>query len=679
MDTRSFNPANFLHAVRMNQLDIVKLYVDKPDALPYLGNVDDYRDVQDNPLYEAARLGHKEIAEYLIATFPQLCPQTIIKKALKYPVFDANIEMVELLFGFLEDKNAQFLAEHMFFPYISSESYQNEEDSKQNKRTVCLQFLLDHGASPNSRTMLNSFLTGAIQSHNIAAVRLLLARGVTITTEGPHCDLSAVAMACNIGITELILTSLQPLKPEYLSELVSCAAYRDSIEMVDLLVRYGAHLGNTKLLKSACNHRRSQILSDLLAKYRSHFSDADIKEAIHEAVFNTSPGMLELLYAQLDNPDANEFVNDLFFDAGRGVIDCLQFLLARGLNPDGKTRGDHTLLELAALRNNTRAVEVLLAANANPNVAKDELPLIYAVNHRNFRMVELLLWHDANADVSSREKNEKAIDIARRRRFVDIADLLAKHLPLQADTMMVDETKPDQTNHLYIKCKVGLFAFSIIGVTAGGFCFMKDKPQLLKKLPVRFKANCNFAALKDLFADMSQIHGHNDEAHSLSYDAAEKIEERWYSSVDFGFDSEEKGFKEFRETEFYYDCSDLNEEVVLRAIELITAQYCKKLDAFSKLSEKDSGDDLPKDLDEDFMDDPQFSDSPPDDPTSPLGEGFFMDTAYVITKALMDSLPKPVPQPSALVRNSLLQRPPTASFLCLDSDEEEEVFKMDMT
>lgn len=81
-------------------------------------------------------------------------------------------------------------------------------------------------------------------------------------------------------------------------------------------------------------------------------------------------------------------------------VESLRLALDTGADPDGKLPDGHTPLTAAALRNNTRMVDLLLSRGANPRKANGRgvTALSYASQAGNLRAVKLLLDYGANPD-----------------------------------------------------------------------------------------------------------------------------------------------------------------------------------------------------------------------------------------------------------------------------------------
>lgn len=109
--------------------------------------------------------------------------------------------------------------------------------------------------------------------------------------------------------------------------------------------------------------------------------------------------------AELLNLSSAEGFTPLGLAAFFGQVEALEFLLSRGAEIDlvMDSRNRNTALDAAAAANELRAVEVLLAHGADPNIqaAGGYSPLHKAANHGNVAMVKLLLSKGARKDVKA--------------------------------------------------------------------------------------------------------------------------------------------------------------------------------------------------------------------------------------------------------------------------------------
>lgn len=123
----------------------------------------------------------------------------------------------------------------------------------------------------------------------------------------------------------------------------------------------------------------------------------------------------------------------------RGVkenkIDLINNALGRGADINRSLGSDCTVLDIASHSGFEDIVKLLLIAKADPNrefvgmtatrndiVLERETALMLASNKGSKNIVELLL--NANADPSVKYLDETAIDIARKRRFNEIEEIL---------------------------------------------------------------------------------------------------------------------------------------------------------------------------------------------------------------------------------------------------------------
>ena len=72
----------------------------------------------------------------------------------------------------------------------------------------------------------------------------------------------------------------------------------------------------------------------------------------------------------------------------------LRMLLKKGFDPNYGGEGyadDYFPMLMAAKKNDLKAMQIMLQAGGNPNLARDTTPLLHAIRHRNQTMIHLLM------------------------------------------------------------------------------------------------------------------------------------------------------------------------------------------------------------------------------------------------------------------------------------------------
>jgi uncharacterized protein len=270
-------------------------------------------------------------------------------------------------------------------------------------------------------------LTGCVASRPSTQADL-----VSLITSG---DAAAVAAALRAGAN--------PNQHDMRFNPLRMAADRGDIAIVEMLVEAGARV-NERPGAFLLGHRPSALCTAIVGHHRdvvvyllAHGADPEIcddngRTALHFAAMVGTPGMIGDVLARGADLQARDPYGEtaISFAARVGTDDAVRNvaeLIARGLSVNTRDRWKRTPLHWAAEAGKVAAVEMLLAAGAEPDpaAADGETPLWPAAAAGRADIVAVLLRAGANPN-AMRQKLGSAVDVARRNGHEDVVALLVR-------------------------------------------------------------------------------------------------------------------------------------------------------------------------------------------------------------------------------------------------------------
>ena len=224
-------------AARAGNAEIVKLLIDN-------GAPNDVQNgKQDTPLHEAVRNGNTEIVKLLIDHGADVDVQN---RKQDTPLHDAvrtgNVEVVKPLI----ERGA---------PVDVQNKIQDTplHEAVRNGNVEIVKLLIEHGASVGVQNKTQDTpLHEAVRAGNVEIVKLLIQHGASVGVQNrkQHTPLHEAASSGSIECARLLLPKVETIdlnaKGKDRKTPLSIAIYKEDIEMLELLIEWGAPLCNTK-------------------------------------------------------------------------------------------------------------------------------------------------------------------------------------------------------------------------------------------------------------------------------------------------------------------------------------------------------------------------------------------------------------------------------------------------
>jgi len=199
--------------------------------------------------------------------------------------------------------------------------------------------------------------------------------------------------------------------------LIEAAKYTDT-EIIKLLIDAGANTNNINIqnnngdtaLMYASHNNNPEIVKMLLDNDANpNIQDQDGNTALIWAAKHT---YIDIVFVKGGNPDIQKEKTAFNLAAIRNNTKIVQMLLDKGANPDIQNIKGKTALIKAAKYNNIEIVQILLDKDANPNIQNNEgdTALIWAVRNHNPEIVQILLGEGANLDIQNRDGRTALIE-----------------------------------------------------------------------------------------------------------------------------------------------------------------------------------------------------------------------------------------------------------------------------
>ena len=267
--------------------------------------------------------------------------------------------------------------------------------------SVCL-----HESTPDSTTVADhqSFQIAVIRG-NTEAVRRLLAAGAEVDQPMAYggTALHIAAADNNVPLVQVLLEAGADVRAtnEYRSTPLMTAAGNGARECAQLLLDHGAQINAV---------------------------DSYGHSAIARAIQHGQLDMLDFLADRGADLDAtsNEGWNLLHLAAAEDNADVVRWCIRRNLPLDALKNGDCSALYLAVANGQTNAVQALLEAGADPNLAATNglwTPLMVTVHDGNAGLARLLLDHGVDLEKRRRD-GSTALLVAAAHGSTEMIDLL---------------------------------------------------------------------------------------------------------------------------------------------------------------------------------------------------------------------------------------------------------------
>lgn len=285
-------------------------------------------------------------------------------------------------------------------------------------------------------------LIHAVRQGNLSAISNLLQANALPNLKNTMTDETPLSIAINDNeatiVEALLLGGAKTDTAELHNQLFFWAIEKGHEKVVKILLSKGANpnvitQNNTTPLRSAYEHNQSHIMT-LLLQHGAKVQNAALDKALFlHAVERNALNTIRLLLAQGSRPNSiqgNQM--PLFIALERNNNELVDLLLNTKVNPNQPhpETGITPLLQ-AAMRNNFKAVQSLLAAGAYPDFTQNEkdTPLNWAAFRGNLRMVQALV--DAGAQSHSPDENGYTPLLNAVEKNCEIVDVLlnAKHYP----------------------------------------------------------------------------------------------------------------------------------------------------------------------------------------------------------------------------------------------------------
>ena len=305
-----------------------------------------------------------------------------------------------------------------------------------------LQTIISHGADVNATNTINeTALIISCRTGNIDAINVFLNAGAETlisTIDGDTCLHAAANGDCSKDVLEIIIShgvDVNATNQRNASALM-IACKRGDIDAIDLLLNTGADLNIARDLGDTCLHDavRGDCSKEILQTIMRHGVDVNATNSNNATALMMAvqkgnvEAIHELLHAGANTNIADEYGNTCLHDAVLEYIrkDVLQTIIYHGAHVNAKNNRNETPLMIALWIPNKDAINVLLNAGADPNIAtKYGNTCLHNAVGKGYNKEALQAIISYGADVNATNKNNAtALMIACRNGNVDAINVL---------------------------------------------------------------------------------------------------------------------------------------------------------------------------------------------------------------------------------------------------------------
>jgi ankyrin repeat protein len=390
------------------------------------------------PLFYAIQLGHKDMAELLIAKGASIDLRDIAGYTpLFYAVQYGRKEIAELLISNGADVNAQDIGGYVLLNYATG-SFKGYAARSFNQDIDIIKLLFKHGAGTGSE------ITDAVLLNDLEGIQSLLARNPEQINVRDSLSNASVLHYAMLGrkkdLVEFLISHGADVnaKDDSNSTPLHTAAKIGQQDLVKLLIANRANTnardssGSTPLHKAASTGQIEIVKFFIANGVDVDSTDNNGSTPLHlaSAGDKKDKDIAKLLIGEKANVNAkdNDGKTPLHRATESSRIEVIQLLIANGAETDSADNNGSTPLHLASAEGKRDIAKLLIDEKANVNFKDHEgnTPLHLAVLSRHKDMVLFLIENEANVDTKN-EGDKTPLDLAIDRNERRIARLLKKH------------------------------------------------------------------------------------------------------------------------------------------------------------------------------------------------------------------------------------------------------------
>ena len=255
------------------------------------------------------------------------------------------------------------------------------------------ELLLEHHAEVNASDIRDGStpLHMAVYYGRSKFVSLLLAAGARVNLENKEyrTPLSLAVENGSLEIVKTLLSAKADPNAGHKDVPLLTAIYKNNPAAAEILLQAGAN-----------PNRKSPIHWAMHLDHTYYSGGLEITPLLL-AILNDQLPMVELLLKYKTDPDDAQTSDHAVLFTALGYPDILKALLAAGVKVDVENKVGRTPLSLAVENDSLEVVKALLAAKADPNAGRMDVPLLAAIYKNNPTAAEILLQASANPNRKS--------------------------------------------------------------------------------------------------------------------------------------------------------------------------------------------------------------------------------------------------------------------------------------
>ena len=322
-------------------------------------------------------------------------------------------------------------------PNIAEDTYGEislHKAARQECSKEVLQAIIDHGANVNATNKgKNTALMTACINKNESAINVLLNAGsdpnIADDTDGNTCLYTAVQQECCIEVLQAIIdhgANVNATKKDKNTALMTACINKNE-SAINVLLNAGANpniadntYGDTCLYTAVQQECSKEVLQAII-DHGANVNAANKRNqtALTLACLDTNEGVINVLLNAGSDPNIADDTdgNTCLYTAVQQecCIEVLQAIIDHGANVNATNKGKNTALMTACINKNESAINVLLNAGANPNIADDtygDTCLYTAVQQECCKEVlQAIIDHGANVNAANK-RNQTALTLA---------------------------------------------------------------------------------------------------------------------------------------------------------------------------------------------------------------------------------------------------------------------------